>query len=193
MISIFSSFDALSAEILGQKVNHSWAPPTSDNKQQQGVGPLVSDLKIAVSPPSISATGKLNKTEEAPPPSSSSKSPSRPRRPKFAPELDGVYCFETIPPSFDALSAEFFGLKVSRSWASATSDNKQQQGLAPLVSNRKTAASPPSTSSPGELNKAGEAAAPSSSKSPSRPQQQRRLRFAPELDGVHCFETILPY
>uniref|UniRef100_A0A0V0H5A9 Putative ovule protein n=1 Tax=Solanum chacoense TaxID=4108 RepID=A0A0V0H5A9_SOLCH len=98
MMSIFSSFDALSAEILGQKVNHSCAPPTSDNKQQQRVGPLVSDRKIAVSPPSISATGKLNKTEEAPPPSSSSKSPSRPRRPKFAPELDGVYCFETIPP-----------------------------------------------------------------------------------------------
>ncbi|WMV20825.1 hypothetical protein MTR67_014210 [Solanum verrucosum] len=97
MMSIFSSFDALSAEILGQKVNHSWAPPTSDNKQQ-GVGPLVSDRKIAVSPPSTSATGKLNKTEEAAAPSSYSKSPSRLRRPKFAPELDGVYCFETIPP-----------------------------------------------------------------------------------------------
>ncbi|XP_049394000.1 uncharacterized protein LOC125858294 isoform X1 [Solanum stenotomum] len=100
----------------------------------------------------------------------------------------------SIFSSFDALSAEIFGLKVSRSWAPATSDNKQQEGLAPLVSDRKTAVSPPSTSSPGELNKAGEAAAPSSSKSPSRPQQQRRRpRFAPELDGVHCFETILPY
>ncbi|KAK6794704.1 hypothetical protein RDI58_008157 [Solanum bulbocastanum] len=98
MMSIFSSFDALSAEMLGHKVNHSWAPPTSDSKQQQGVGPLVSDRKIAVSPPSTSATGKLNKTEEAAPPSSSSKSPSCPRRPKFASELDGVYCFETIPP-----------------------------------------------------------------------------------------------
>ncbi|XP_015069206.1 uncharacterized protein LOC107013841 [Solanum pennellii] len=102
MMSIFSSFDALSAEILGQKVNHSWAPPTSDNKQQRGagVGPIVSDRNIAVSvsPPSTSVTSKLNKTEEAPPPSSSSKSPSRPRRRKFAPELDGVYCFETIPP-----------------------------------------------------------------------------------------------
>lgn len=101
-MSIFSSFDALSAEILGQKVNHSWAPPTSDNKQPRGagVGPIVSDRNIAVSvsPPSTSVTSKLNKTEEAAPPSSSSKSPSRPRRPKFAPELDGVYCFETIPP-----------------------------------------------------------------------------------------------
>ncbi|XP_049394001.1 uncharacterized protein LOC125858294 isoform X2 [Solanum stenotomum] len=100
----------------------------------------------------------------------------------------------SIFSSFDALSAEILGQKVNHSWAPPTSDNKQQQGLAPLVSDRKTAVSPPSTSSPGELNKAGEAAAPSSSKSPSRPQQQRRRpRFAPELDGVHCFETILPY
>ncbi|KAL0304494.1 UNVERIFIED_CONTAM: hypothetical protein Sradi_6317500 [Sesamum radiatum] len=24
-------------------------------------------------------------------------------------------------------------------------------------------------------------------------RKTRELRFAPELDGVHCFETILPY
>ncbi|XP_055827476.1 uncharacterized protein LOC129895741 [Solanum dulcamara] len=100
----------------------------------------------------------------------------------------------SIFSSFDALSAEIFGHKVSRSWPPATSDNEQQQGLGPLVSNRKTAASPSSISSTGEPNNAGEAApAPSSSISPLRPQQQRRPRFAPELDGVHCFETILPY
>ncbi|XP_055827200.1 uncharacterized protein LOC129895502 [Solanum dulcamara] len=94
----------------------------------------------------------------------------------------------SIFSSFDALSAEMLGQKVSRSWATATSDNKQQQQrVGPLGSNQKIAASPPSTSSTGELNKAGEAAPPSC------PRQQRRPRCAPELDGVHCFETILPY
>ncbi|KAH6756260.1 hypothetical protein C2S52_017853 [Perilla frutescens var. hirtella] len=33
--------------------------------------------------------------------------------------------------------------------------------------------------------------------SSSKPAKDRRttraMRFAPELDGVHCFETILPY
>ncbi|XP_015070174.1 uncharacterized protein LOC107014669 [Solanum pennellii] len=85
----------------------------------------------------------------------------------------------SIFSSFDALTAEIFGLKVTPSWAPATSDNKQQG----LLSHRKTAASPTSNSSTGELNKAGEAAS----------AQQRRPRFAPELDGLHCFETILPY
>ncbi|KAM3247611.1 hypothetical protein P3L10_009378 [Capsicum annuum] len=99
----------------------------------------------------------------------------------------------SIFSSFDALSAEIFGQKVTRSWPPATSDNKQP-AVGPTVSDRKAAAvSPPSTSSNGGLNKAGEAAAPSTSKSVSRPQQQRRPRFAPELDGVHCFETIIPY
>ncbi|TYG54799.1 hypothetical protein ES288_D09G220000v1 [Gossypium darwinii] len=35
---------------------------------------------------------------------------------------------------------------------------------------------------------------PSSSSVVKTPQKQRlRPRFAPELDGVHCFETIIPY
>ncbi|KAL3653722.1 hypothetical protein CASFOL_003403 [Castilleja foliolosa] len=32
--------------------------------------------------------------------------------------------------------------------------------------------------------------------SPSQPKNRRRTRatrFAPELDGLHCFETIIPY
>ncbi|CAN4085631.1 unnamed protein product [Withania somnifera] len=100
----------------------------------------------------------------------------------------------SIFSSFDALSADLFGQKVTRSWAQAPFDKKQQEGAGPIESDRKNAAaSPPTTSSTGELNKAGEAAVPSTSKSPSRPQQQRWPRFAPELDGVHCFETIIPY
>nr|XP_009604591.1 uncharacterized protein LOC104099339 [Nicotiana tomentosiformis]XP_016456700.1 PREDICTED: uncharacterized protein LOC107780651 [Nicotiana tabacum]AAG43557.1 Avr9/Cf-9 rapidly elicited protein 65 [Nicotiana tabacum] len=95
----------------------------------------------------------------------------------------------SIFSSFDVLSAEIFGLKVNRSWAPNTERKQQEQGVSPLVSDRKNEASPPSTSSTGGLKKAGEAATPSSS----RPQQQKRPRFALELDGVHCFETILPY
>ncbi|KAM3321623.1 hypothetical protein P3S67_002774 [Capsicum chacoense] len=61
MMSIFSSFDALSTDIFGQKVTRSWSPATSDNKQQPGVGPTVSDRKTAaVSPPSTSSIGGLN-------------------------------------------------------------------------------------------------------------------------------------
>ncbi|KAK4351026.1 hypothetical protein RND71_030339 [Anisodus tanguticus] len=93
----------------------------------------------------------------------------------------------SIFSSFDALSAEIFGQKVNRPWAPISEKKQQQLGVGPLVSDRKIAASPPSTSSTGGLKKAGEAAAPS------RPQQQKRPRFAPEFDGVHCFETILPY
>nr|XP_033511129.1 uncharacterized protein LOC104092706 isoform X1 [Nicotiana tomentosiformis] len=96
----------------------------------------------------------------------------------------------SIFSSFDALSAEMFGQKVNRSWAPASTEKKEQeQGLLPLVSDRKNEASPPSTSSTGGLKKGEEATARSSS----RPQQQKRPRFALELDGVHCFETILPY
>ncbi|KAM3319700.1 hypothetical protein P3S67_006900 [Capsicum chacoense] len=92
MMSIFGPFDALSAEIFGQKVNHSWVPPTSDKKQQEGVGPIISERKMAAaSSPSISSTGGLNKAGEV-------TVPSRPQQQRFAPELDGVNCFESIFP-----------------------------------------------------------------------------------------------
>lgn len=80
--------------------------------------------------------------------------------------------------AFDALLAEKFGQRVSLSWATS----KQQ-------------ASP---SSPSTIGKEGY----SSSSHPNKPQQEhhpqqqqkkRRPRFAVELDGVHCFETIIPY
>ncbi|XP_055827044.1 uncharacterized protein LOC129895357 [Solanum dulcamara] len=94
----------------------------------------------------------------------------------------------SIFSSFDALSAELFGQKLSFSKASST-ETKQQQGIGTLVSDHKAVASPLSTSSTGVLKKAGEATPPSSS----RQQQQKRQRFALEFDGVHCFETIVPY
>ncbi|XP_049394002.1 uncharacterized protein LOC125858295 [Solanum stenotomum] len=91
----------------------------------------------------------------------------------------------SIFSSFDALSAELFGQKLSFSKPSST--DTKQQGVGTLVSDQKTAASPPATSSTGILKKAGEASPPPSSR------QQKRQRFALEFDGVHCFETIIPY
>ncbi|KAH0762187.1 hypothetical protein KY290_018260 [Solanum tuberosum] len=89
----------------------------------------------------------------------------------------------SIFSSFDALSAELFGQKLSFSKPSST--DTKQQGVGTLVSDQKTAASPPATSSTGILKKTGEASPPQ--------QQQKRQRFALEFDGVHCFETIIPY
>nr|XP_016455086.1 PREDICTED: uncharacterized protein LOC107779226 [Nicotiana tabacum] len=97
MMSIFSSFDVLSAEIFGLKVNRSWAPASTEKKQQeQGVSPLVSDRKNEASPPSTSSTGGLKKVGEAA--AASSSRPQQQKRPRFALELDGVHCFETILP-----------------------------------------------------------------------------------------------
>ncbi|XP_009596658.1 uncharacterized protein LOC107780653 [Nicotiana tabacum] len=97
MMSIFSSFDALSAEVFGQKVTSFGAPSTENKQQQKGVGPLGSDQKTGgVSPPSTSSTGGLKKDGEASPPSSSCK--QQLKRQRFALELDGVHCFETIIP-----------------------------------------------------------------------------------------------
>ncbi|MCD7461394.1 hypothetical protein HAX54_046039 [Datura stramonium] len=150
MMSIFSSFDALSAEVFGQKLSLSKAPTTHETNQQPGAAPLVTNRQAVASPPSTSSTGSLKKAGEASPPSSSRQQQQKRQS------------------SFDALAAEIFGQKVSRSWEPASSDKKQQeQGVGPLVPDRKTVSSPPST---GGLKKSGEVAAPSSS----RPQQQRR-------------------
>ncbi|XP_059304458.1 uncharacterized protein LOC132056332 [Lycium ferocissimum] len=97
MMSIFSSFDARSAEVFGQKLSHFKAPSTeTKQQQQQGVGPTVSDSKstVASPPSSSSSTGGLKKAEEGAPPSSSRQ--QQQKRPRFALELDGVHCFETI-------------------------------------------------------------------------------------------------
>ncbi|OIT05106.1 PREDICTED: uncharacterized protein LOC109223884 [Nicotiana attenuata] len=96
MMSIFSSFDVLSAEIFGLKVNRSWVPNTEKKQQEQGVSPLASDHKNEASPPSIASTGGLKKVGEAA--GRSSSRPQQQKRPRFALELDGVHCFETILP-----------------------------------------------------------------------------------------------
>lgn len=87
MMSIFSSFDALSAESFGQKVGFSWGnPPPVQTKQAPP--PLPSSVKKE------QAADKSKRPEN--------QEPQRQQRrgnPRFAPELDGVFCFETIIPS----------------------------------------------------------------------------------------------
>ncbi|KZV43117.1 hypothetical protein F511_04509 [Dorcoceras hygrometricum] len=66
---------------------------------------------------------------------------------------------------FDLLLGEAFGQKITGHWATTAEDRKDVNKRA------------------GEVN-------------PSPPQQKQeepRPRFAPELDGLHCFESILPY
>ncbi|PHT53567.1 hypothetical protein CQW23_08029 [Capsicum baccatum] len=94
----------------------------------------------------------------------------------------------SIFSSFDALSAELFGQKLN--FSKAYNETKQQV-VAPLVADRQPVVSPSSTciSSGDLIKKAREASPPSSA----RQQQHKRQRFAPEFDGVHCFETIIPY
>ncbi|WMV20824.1 hypothetical protein MTR67_014209 [Solanum verrucosum] len=185
MMSIFSSFDALSAELFGQKL--SFSKPSSTDTKQQGVGTLVSDKKTASSPPATSSTGILKKAGEASPPPSSRQQQQK-RQSKLQVRSNNTptaTMMMSIFSPFDALSAEVCGQKLSFSKALTTHD-KTQQGVGTLVTNSQAVASPPSTSSIAVLNKAGEA-------SSSCQNQQKRQRFALEFDGVHCFETIITY
>ncbi|KAL2249105.1 UNVERIFIED_CONTAM: hypothetical protein Sindi_2384200 [Sesamum indicum] len=44
-----------------------------------------------------------------------------------------------------------------------------------------------------DMKKVKEVGGPSAAKMQDDRRRFRGLRFAPELDGIHCFETILPY
>ncbi|GFP88754.1 hypothetical protein PHJA_001019100 [Phtheirospermum japonicum] len=84
--SIFSSFDALCAEsFFGQKINpfRDPAPSKDTNKQVPAVKIDVQKKGKDVNPCPSQPEKKLGDRR-------------RIRAPRFAPELDGVYCFETI-------------------------------------------------------------------------------------------------
>ncbi|KAL6179932.1 hypothetical protein ACLB2K_046603 [Fragaria x ananassa] len=81
MNSMFSSFDALCAEVLGQTVKASF--PFS--QQQKSSGFFNSLNKKQDSKPEAGQVKKQDQQKTAPP---------QPRR--FAVELDGLHCFETI-------------------------------------------------------------------------------------------------
>ncbi|KAL5737088.1 hypothetical protein ACOSQ2_031886 [Xanthoceras sorbifolium] len=82
--------------------------------------------------------------------------------------------------SFDALCAEFYRQKIDFSAAPAGKPKQEASSM----------------------KRSGSEANKSPSPSSGRPSEEQRLRiregarrarFAPELDGVHCFETIVPY
>lgn len=101
-MSMFSSFDALSAESFGQKVGLSWTPTSKEGK--------VVDASKGAPPSTLSneETAKKGKVGNSTEPGADCNSTrtcdgrkqKKPqlRRPRFAPELDGVFCFETIVP-----------------------------------------------------------------------------------------------
>ncbi|GMP70738.1 hypothetical protein CsSME_00029461 [Camellia sinensis var. sinensis] len=80
-MSLFSSFDALCAEYLGQKVGFSWAKARKVDLDSSAVG----HGKKTSSPMIVKESSNKSKEEG-----------KQQRRPRFAPELDGVNCFETI-------------------------------------------------------------------------------------------------
>ncbi|KAJ6677432.1 hypothetical protein OIU85_010584 [Salix viminalis] len=90
MTSMFSSFDALCAESFGQKLNFSFTAPG------EGSRPEVESTKKSVMHEGNKDTSSAS--SKSPPASINKSLQQQRRRPRFAPELDGVHCFETILP-----------------------------------------------------------------------------------------------
>ena len=93
-IALFTPFDALFAESLGQKIGLSWAP-NKPAKETAAVD-LKGEALLSIQDSNKGKSGNLL-------PSSSqvnkqSQQVQKPRRPRFAPELDGLHFFETIVP-----------------------------------------------------------------------------------------------
>ncbi|XP_058206282.1 uncharacterized protein LOC131319871 [Rhododendron vialii] len=96
LMSMFSSFDALSAESFGQKVGFSWTPTSKEGKvvdASKGAPSTLSNESAKKGKVGNSADGNSTGTCDG----RKQKKPQL-RRPRFAPELDGVFCFETIVP-----------------------------------------------------------------------------------------------
>ncbi|KAK2664398.1 hypothetical protein Ddye_002972 [Dipteronia dyeriana] len=84
MNSMFSSFDAFSAELMGQKVRVSFAPTTTCSSTS-ATATQKNNLQSQESTKDVAINNKNKK------PSTSSSS-----KPRFALELDGLNCFETL-------------------------------------------------------------------------------------------------
>ncbi|KAB5521825.1 hypothetical protein DKX38_026144 [Salix brachista] len=87
MNSMFSSFDAFCAELLGQKLRSSFPLATNDCNTKR-VSTVGDDSKVA--------EDKLMKKNGEGSSSRSSAGKQEKKVPRFAPELDGLNCFETI-------------------------------------------------------------------------------------------------
>lgn len=96
LMSLFSSFDAFNAESLGQKVSFSWPSVVGLKKEAKVPGSPSPSSGSQVSDQGARTSDAGNKGKDG------TKKPDvnrHPRRnPRFAVELDGVHCFETIIP-----------------------------------------------------------------------------------------------
>ncbi|XVF10175.1 hypothetical protein REPUB_Repub07fG0160000 [Reevesia pubescens] len=88
MMSMFSSFEALWADSEGQKMKFTAAPTSTEQVKPKKFSLLEGNKK-----------DNLEKDKNSSPPATAKKPQQQQRlRPRFAPELDGIHCFETIIP-----------------------------------------------------------------------------------------------
>lgn len=93
--------------------------------------------------------------------------------------------FMSMFSTFDAFSAESLGHKASFSWPSVAGLKKEA-----TVSGSSSPSSGSQGATASDIGNKGK----DGIKKPEVNQRPRRQpRFAVELDGVHCFETIIPY
>ncbi|KAK9291544.1 hypothetical protein L1049_019492 [Liquidambar formosana] len=83
---------------------------------------------------------------------------------------------------FDAVCAESNGWKFGFSLAPSPAKEERSKVSTSL-----------SSTEVNKKEKAGGSSPPVNAKRTEHQQQKSNPRFAPELDGVHCFETIVPY
>lgn len=95
MMSLFSSFDALCGEIYGYKFKFS-APPKVDSSSASSS--VVQTVKNNGENNSKSITQNQNSNSNSCSAPAHVRQEQKKRMPRFAPEFDGVNCFETIIP-----------------------------------------------------------------------------------------------
>jgi hypothetical protein len=90
MNSLFSSFDFLFAEFLGQTVKASFFPSAPKAGRSDSIATATGGFKSQHDgvPNPKKATENVNKKQQPK------------KTPRFAPELDGLNCFETIVSSY---------------------------------------------------------------------------------------------
>ncbi|XP_022736498.1 uncharacterized protein LOC111289598 [Durio zibethinus] len=84
MMSMFSSFEAIWADSHAQKLKLAASPTSSEESNPKKV--------------SCEDGNKIETNKNSSPPSAAKKPQQQCLRPRLAPELDGVHCFETIIP-----------------------------------------------------------------------------------------------
>ena len=100
LTSIFSSFDALYAELsYGQKLGFSLGSLKDSNSKAKEDEVSSSTAAASCSSSSVESIQKKKNSIPTPPSQPGrEKRTQPPMRPRFAPEFDGIHCFETIVP-----------------------------------------------------------------------------------------------